>query len=311
MKNIRWALVALILGSLVGIGLDVAAEAASVVYPPMGPCAYGFAFEYPADAVVAAYEACDITGVKDLTGVTIVCPADGMAFSVESWGCIFTGSGEVLNGNGTPTDNGGHQPWREGPRGHCTLADYAACQTWQGETTPGTVFAEIGVAYIFNTGGDDVNCRSTPDGDVVATYKEGDQVVEVADGIDDGWQAIQYNGSYCYISNVYLSNSAPSVGTPEDSQNDHGNTGTTPAGSTDSSTSASVSQTDNTGSVGGETVIMGTAQVTTLPSTGVHMAVLVSSPWPGIALMMATPIAITLAAVAFAIRRRKKLEALT
>lgn len=100
------------------------------IYPSTGPCdglpaGFSYWFAGDPDAGVAGYEACDITGITDLGEYIPDCPLEGMTFDVGIGGCFFM---EALPDD-PPT--GGHQPWREGERGHCDLDSVYLCDLWQ------------------------------------------------------------------------------------------------------------------------------------------------------------------------------------
>ena len=270
------------------MGLPLTSQATTAqpkIYPPMAPCSVGVSFWYSGDMQVNGYEACDIQGIGDLGSYVPQCP-QGMAYVAADWGCVFTVTSPQASPALAPASQAdcpaGTFFVPAGATGlssntcHSSPEDPEVSKA--GQPLPiisgdKSLYPVIGKGYVANTDGDGAVCRATPGGDAVLALPEGSEVVELADGVPDGWQLVdpQTGDTVCYVAAKYLSDT--SVSTTGDSVNPAATAAATEIASetqsgrppadqlVEVSTDGASNQTDS--------AVAGDAPVTQLPATGI------------------------------------------
>jgi hypothetical protein len=129
-----------------------------------------------------------------------------------------------------------------------------------------TLYPVIGRGYIANTNGDGAVCRETPGGDPVVILPEGTEVIELSDGIMDGWQYVdpQTGDTACYVAAEYLSDTP--VAAVEESANAEATVVVTDA------TPGPETQSNGPLAKQADSASVGNVQVTQLPVTGAGSA---------------------------------------
>ncbi|MBI5045116.1 MAG: hypothetical protein HZC02_04260 [Candidatus Levybacteria bacterium] len=114
----------LVTTGLAGISWVQAQE--GLFYPPLvSACDIvdGILWEVPADEFVDGYTGCFVAGVEGVVeyGYLFECPPN-TSFDYTYEACVYDDE----------PSTGGHQPWREGPRGYCpSWLDGYECSLWQ------------------------------------------------------------------------------------------------------------------------------------------------------------------------------------
>ena len=93
-------------------------------YPPLDSACdivEGVRSEIPSDENIDGYAGCYVYGVEGVAenGYLFECPPN-TTFNYQYEACVYNAP-----------STGGHQPWREGERGHCDLENGYLCDLWQ------------------------------------------------------------------------------------------------------------------------------------------------------------------------------------